>query len=52
MSLRLSRHFETYALTDKDTRSALERLLWHPETGIFRRPYLRIRTPFHVADNE
>ncbi|MFF2125619.1 DEAD/DEAH box helicase [Streptomyces olivochromogenes] len=40
----------TYALTDGDTRVALERFLGHPETGIFRGPYLRIRTPFHKAD--
>ncbi|MFB6548826.1 hypothetical protein [Streptomyces sp. NPDC056405] len=26
----------TYALTDGDTRLALERFLGHPETGIFR----------------
>ncbi|MDG5804054.1 DEAD/DEAH box helicase [Streptomyces ossamyceticus] len=39
----------TYALADETTRSALERFLGHPETGIFRGPYLRIRTPFHVA---
>ncbi|MFD8973670.1 DEAD/DEAH box helicase [Streptomyces sp. NPDC059593] len=41
----------TYALADEDTRRALERFLGHPETGIFRGPYLRIRTPFHVADD-
>lgn len=41
----------TYALTDGDTRLALERFLGHPETGIFRGPYLRIRTPFHTADD-
>jgi replicative superfamily II helicase len=41
----------TYALTDGDTRLALERFLGHPETGIFRGPYLRIRTPFHKADD-
>ncbi|WP_413801404.1 DEAD/DEAH box helicase [Streptomyces iranensis] len=40
----------TYALADEDTRGALERFLGHPETGIFRGPYLRIRTPFHQAD--
>ncbi|MFE0245358.1 DEAD/DEAH box helicase [[Kitasatospora] papulosa] len=40
----------TYALTDEDTRRALERFLEHPETGMFRGPYLRIRTPFHKAD--
>ncbi|PWI08095.1 RNA helicase [Streptomyces sp. NWU339] len=39
----------TYALSDADTRLALERFLGHPETGIFRGPYLRIRTPFHKA---
>ncbi|MEU2346095.1 DEAD/DEAH box helicase [Streptomyces sp. NPDC013082] len=42
----------TYALADEDTRGALERFLGHPETGIFRGPYLRIRTPFHVADGD
>ncbi|MER7967463.1 DEAD/DEAH box helicase [Streptomyces sp. NPDC096080] len=41
----------TYALADETTRGALERFLGHPETGIFRGPYLRIRTPFHVADD-
>lgn len=41
----------TYALADEDTRRALERFLDHPEAGIFRGPYLRIRTPFHRADN-
>ncbi|MEU7185246.1 DEAD/DEAH box helicase [Streptomyces sp. NPDC045369] len=42
----------TYALADEDTRGALERFLGHPETGIFRGPYLRIRTPFHVAESD
>ncbi|WP_328506487.1 DEAD/DEAH box helicase [Streptomyces sp. NBC_00391] len=41
----------TYALADEDTRLALERFLDDPETGIFRGPYLRIRTPFHKADD-
>lgn len=41
----------TYALADEDTRRALERFLGHPETGIFKGPYLRIRTPFHLADD-
>ncbi|WSP89183.1 DEAD/DEAH box helicase [Streptomyces sp. NBC_01233] len=41
----------TYALTDEDTRRALERFLEHPETGMFRGPYLRIRTPFHKAED-
>ncbi|MCX5172526.1 hypothetical protein OG616_31465 [Streptomyces antibioticus] len=37
----------TYALADEKTRLALEQFLGPPETGIFRGPYLRIRTPFH-----
>ncbi|OEU96556.1 DEAD/DEAH box helicase [Streptomyces oceani] len=41
----------TYALADENTRMALERFLADPESGIFRGPYLRIRTPFHVADD-
>ncbi|NYI03500.1 DEAD/DEAH box helicase [Allostreptomyces psammosilenae] len=41
----------TYALADEDTRAALERFLEDPENGIFRGPYLRIRTPFHTADD-
>ena len=41
----------TYALTDEDTRIALERFLDDSENGIFRGPFLRIRTPFHPADN-
>jgi ATP-dependent helicase YprA (DUF1998 family) len=41
----------TYALADEDTRLALERFLGDPETGIFRGPYLRIRTPFHPAED-
>ncbi|MFF3686208.1 DEAD/DEAH box helicase [Streptomyces sp. NPDC002187] len=41
----------TYALADEDTRLALERFLGHPESGIFRGPYLRIRAPFHTAQD-
>ncbi|MFJ3627529.1 DEAD/DEAH box helicase [Streptomyces albidoflavus] len=41
----------TYALADENTRLALERFLGDAETGIFRGPYLRIRTPFHKADD-
>ncbi|WP_326815375.1 DEAD/DEAH box helicase [Streptomyces sp. NBC_01763] len=41
----------TYALADEDTRLALERFLGDPESGIFRGPFLRIRTPFHTADD-
>ncbi|MEV4380809.1 DEAD/DEAH box helicase [Streptosporangium sp. NPDC049644] len=40
----------TFALAEKPVRDALERFLNHPEQGIFRGPYLRIRTPFRAAD--
>ena len=40
----------TFALAEKPVRDALERFLNHPEQGIFRGPYLRIRTPFRTAD--
>ncbi|RLL69317.1 DEAD/DEAH box helicase [Streptomyces sp. Z26] len=36
----------TYALADESTRGALERFLGDADDGIFRGPYLRIRTPF------
>ncbi|RCW45885.1 ATP-dependent helicase YprA (DUF1998 family) [Halopolyspora algeriensis] len=36
----------TFALTDDDTRAALEDFLLDPSGGIFRGPYLRVRTPF------
>jgi hypothetical protein len=41
----------TFALAEKSVRDALERFLNHPEQGIFRGPYLRIRTPFRPADD-
>ncbi|MFC7648604.1 hypothetical protein ACFQX6_55280 [Streptosporangium lutulentum] len=40
----------TFALAEKPVREALERFLNHPEQGIFRGPYLRIRTPFRSAE--
>ncbi|MEV8428280.1 DEAD/DEAH box helicase [Streptomyces chartreusis] len=40
----------TYALADESTRRALENFLGDPEDGIFRGPYLRVRTPFRTAD--
>ncbi|GAB2445551.1 DEAD/DEAH box helicase [Streptosporangium sandarakinum] len=40
----------TFALAEQPVRKALERFLNHPEQGIFRGPYLRIRTPFRVAE--
>ncbi|GAA0322276.1 DEAD/DEAH box helicase [Actinoallomurus spadix] len=39
----------TFALADEDVRDGLARFLDHPELGIFRGPYLRIRTPFRKA---
>ncbi|WTW98452.1 DEAD/DEAH box helicase [Streptomycetaceae bacterium NBC_01309] len=41
----------TYALADEGVRTALETFLGNEDTGMFRGPYLRIRTPFtHAAD--
>ncbi|MFF7094716.1 DEAD/DEAH box helicase [Streptomyces rubradiris] len=40
----------TYALTDEGAREALHRFLGDETSGMFRGPYLRIRTPFTVAD--
>ncbi|MFF6786164.1 DEAD/DEAH box helicase [Streptomyces sp. NPDC012510] len=42
----------TYALADESTRRALEQFLGDPDDGIFRGPYLRIRTPFRAAEND
>ncbi|MCT9934557.1 DEAD/DEAH box helicase [Planotetraspora sp. A-T 1434] len=41
----------TFALAEQPVRDALERFLNHPEQGIFRGPYLRIRTPFRPAED-
>lgn len=41
----------TFALAEPPVREALERFLTHPEQGIFRGPYLRIRMPFRAADD-
>ncbi|MFI2369027.1 DEAD/DEAH box helicase [Streptomyces sp. NPDC018833] len=40
----------TYALADESTRRALEGFLGDADDGIFRGPYLRIRTPFRSAE--
>src|SRR3954451_14445435 len=37
----------TFALADDEEQTALEEFLTDPDTGIFRGPYLRVRTPFH-----
>lgn len=39
----------SFGLTDDGASDALVRFLNHPEQGIFRGPYLRIRTPFRTA---
>ncbi|KOV12143.1 RNA helicase [Streptomyces sp. XY431] len=40
----------TYALVDEGAREALYRFLADDSSGMFRGPYLRIRTPFRPAD--
>jgi hypothetical protein len=40
----------TCTLAAAPIREALERFLTHREQGIFRAPYLGIRTPFEQAD--
>jgi len=40
----------TFALADRPVREGLERFLNHPVQGMFRGPYLRIRTPLTHAD--
>ncbi|MGC4808214.1 DEAD/DEAH box helicase [Micromonospora sp. DT233] len=42
----------TFGLTEDGVRQGLEGFLSHPEQGIFRGPYLRIRTPFRLADGD
>ncbi|MCX4412118.1 DEAD/DEAH box helicase [[Kitasatospora] papulosa] len=42
----------TYALADESTRRALEGFLGDADDGIFRGPYLRIRTPFRSAEGD
>ncbi|MHA6802321.1 DEAD/DEAH box helicase [Salinifilum ghardaiensis] len=42
----------TFALAEDDVRAALESFLGNANTGIFRGPYLRVRTPFHTAPRD
>jgi hypothetical protein len=42
----------TFGLTEPGVRQGLEGFLSHPEQGIFRGPYLRIRTPFRTAEGD
>jgi ATP-dependent helicase YprA (DUF1998 family) len=39
----------TFALADPDARRVLAEFLQHPETGMFRGPYVRARLPFRPA---
>ena len=40
----------TFALADEDARVELDRFLRHPERGIFKGPYVRLRLPFRPAE--
>ncbi len=40
----------TFALSDDDVRDELSQFLTDPAEGIFRGPYLRVRTPFRAVD--
>ena len=42
----------TFALSDDETRDALSTFLTEAGDGIFRGPYLSVRTPFQHVDNE
>nr|WP_090276603.1 DEAD/DEAH box helicase [Mycolicibacterium komanii]CRL70034.1 helicase [Mycolicibacterium komanii] len=39
----------TFALADPDARRVLADFLSHPQTGMFRGPYVRVRLPFRPA---
>src|SRR5690625_3798726 len=39
----------TFALADPDARTVLADFLSHPDTGMFRGPYVRVRLPFRPA---
>ncbi|WP_341953387.1 DEAD/DEAH box helicase [Salinibacterium sp. TMP30] len=41
----------TFALADEDAREALDSFLRHPENGIFKGPYVRLRLPFRPAED-
>lgn len=41
----------TFALADDQARLALDEFLRNPETGIFRGPYLKLRTPYQQVDS-
>src|SRR5699024_4451210 len=41
----------TFALADEPVREGLESFFNDPAQGIFRGPYLRVRTPFRTSDD-
>lgn len=41
----------TFALADEAARGALEEFLRDPASGVFRGPYLKVRTPYKPVDN-
>ncbi|WP_446664145.1 DEAD/DEAH box helicase [Flexivirga sp. B27] len=41
----------TFALADAEPRQALNEFLEHPDNGIFKGPYVRLRLPFRKADD-
>ncbi|MCE3554508.1 DEAD/DEAH box helicase [Pseudonocardia sp. RS11V-5] len=41
----------TFALADDEVRAELERFIANPHDGVFRGPYVRLRTPFRHADD-
>ncbi|MET9779522.1 DEAD/DEAH box helicase [Nocardiopsis alba] len=41
----------TFALADEPVRESLEAFFTDPVQGIFRGPYLRVRTPFRASDD-
>nr|WP_043731183.1 hypothetical protein [Nocardia asiatica] len=39
----------TFALTDPDAQGALSDFIGHPQLGMFKGPYVRLRLPFAPA---
>ena len=42
----------TFALTDPDAQAALTDFVGHPDTGMFKGPYVRLRLPFAPAADD
>ena len=41
----------TFALADEAARTALEEFLRDPDSGVFRGPYLKVRTPYKPVES-